>query len=119
MVMKRNLEKELKANEFEAAGESVCGVTFTEIMQETMEMVRTPGFLPSFYNNKVMAKDSDILIVAELAAFAAINVIRRKNGMPELVDYDRRCEHCDGNGDVEDDDGDPVSCMACGGDGWL
>ena len=85
--MKRNIDKELLAIAYEKAGESVCGVTFGQIVAEAVEMAKTPGFLPQWMNLEPEALH-DLLPVLELASFAAMNVIRRHNGMPELIDRD-------------------------------
>lgn len=84
--MRRNIDKELLASAYEKAGESVCGVTFDEIRKEAMEMLATPGFLPSHYDREHVVESELVQTMVELAAFAAMNVIRRHNGMPELID---------------------------------
>jgi len=84
--MRRNIDKEVLANAYEQAGESVCGVTFDEIRRETFKMISTPGFLPSHFDREHVVESEVVQTIAELSAFAAMNVIRRHNGMPELVD---------------------------------
>ena len=86
--MKRNIDKELLAMAYEKAGESVCGVTFDAIRREAIQMIQTPGFLPQHIDQKAFLASEGTLILVELAAFAAMNVIRRENGMPELIDRD-------------------------------
>jgi len=86
--MKRNISKETLAIAYEKAGESVCGVTFGEIVEETIRMIGTPGFLPKIYNREEILASDEPVVLIELAAFAAMNVIRRHNGMPELIDRD-------------------------------
>jgi hypothetical protein len=84
--MRRNVKKEQLAIDYEKAGESVCGVTFDEVRKEAMQMLATPGFLPQCYDREHVVESELVQTMVELTAFAAMNVIRRHNGMPELVD---------------------------------
>ncbi len=77
---RRSLERETRLMD-----EKVFGVSFGDIISEAVMLAQRDGFVPSLYpKGKVLASEVSV-VVMELTAFAAINLLRKRNGLEALT----------------------------------
>lgn len=83
---RRSFEREKKYND-----DKVCGITFEEIVKEAIEIAKCGDFIPPISGYFTLPSNSVFenkfaLIICEFTAFAAMNILRRRNGLEPMTD---------------------------------
>lgn len=82
----RSVERERLYNK-----ESVCNITFQDIVKEAQDIASCDGFLPQVSGyfalpTKNVFDNQFALMICEFTAFAAINLLRRRNNLEPLTE---------------------------------
>lgn len=76
---RRSIERELKY-----VNDVVCGITWHGIREETLRLAEQDGFLPTHLGK--IEKSSLFRVLIDFTAFAAMNLLRKRNGLEPLTE---------------------------------
>ena len=76
---KRSIERERKY-----VNDVVCGITWHGIREEALRLAEAGGFLPTHIGK--VEKSSLMRVLMDFTAFAAMNLLRKRNGLEPLTE---------------------------------
>lgn len=78
---RRSIDRERKYRD-----DPVCGITFDDVITETYRLLYIKGFIAPLYDTNDLKNSHRTSMMVELTAFAAMNLLRRRNGLEPLTE---------------------------------